>query len=175
MNGDLSRRIITGRAPPVNTRTTHKDDGGVSAGPRRRREKTLILAGWRTIVSARQETRTKRGREAKMPIYEYQCNGCNHRTEILQRLNEKKRPRCGECGGSMKRVISPSAFILKGSGWYVTDYPSESRKKGMESEKKRGEKKKKDADSTKKPTSTGKTPSPASGAKKSKSKAATSR
>lgn len=71
-----------------------------------------------------------------MPIYEYQCSGCSQRREILQGLNEKKRPRCEECGRSMKRVISPSAFILKGSGWYVTDYPSESRKKGMESEKK---------------------------------------
>ncbi len=110
-----------------------------------------------------------------MPIYEYQCNGCNHRKEILQRLNEKKRPRCDECGGSMKRIISPSAFILKGSGWYVTDYPSESRKKGMESEKKRKDKKKKDTDSPKKSTSPGKTPASASGAKKGKSKAASSR
>ena len=111
----------------------------------------------------------------KMPIYEYQCNGCNHRKEILQRLNEKKRPRCDECGRSMKRVISPSAFILKGSGWYVTDYPSESRKKGMESEKKRGEKKKKDSSPPKKSTSTSKPTAPASAARKGKKKAASSR
>jgi hypothetical protein len=35
----------------------------------------------------------------------------------------------------MRRVISQTAFILKGSGWYVTDYPSEARKKGLEGEK----------------------------------------
>ena len=109
--------------------------------------------------------------DRKMPIYEYQCDSCSRRKEILQRLNEKKRPRCDECGRSMKRVISPSAFILKGSGWYVTDYPSESRKKGMESEKKRaekkggekkdGEKKEKDSSSPKKSTSTEKSPPPA--------------
>ena len=110
-----------------------------------------------------------------MPIYEYQCNGCNHRKEILQRLNDKKKPNCDECGGSMKRVISPSAFILKGSGWYVTDYPSKSRKKGMESEKKGGEKKKKDSSSPKKPTSTDKPAAPAPATKKSKMKASSSR
>jgi putative FmdB family regulatory protein len=110
----------------------------------------------------------------KMPIYEYQCSGCNQRKEILQRLNEKKKPRCDECGGSMKRVISPSAFILKGSGWYVTDYPSESRKKGMESEKKRGEKKK-DSSSEKKSAAKDKSTSPAPAARKTRKKTSSSR
>jgi putative FmdB family regulatory protein len=112
--------------------------------------------------------KTKRGRAAKMPIYEYQCSGCSHRKEILQRLNEKKRPRCDKCGNSMKRVISPSAFILKGSGWYVTDYPSESRKKGMESEKKGGEKKKKDSSSPKDSSSAKKALPAATAGKKKK-------
>ena len=71
-----------------------------------------------------------------MPIYEYQCGRCGHLIEILHGSDELKRPRCTECRGVMKKIISTAAFILKGSGWYVTDYPSESRKKGMESEKK---------------------------------------
>jgi putative FmdB family regulatory protein len=88
-----------------------------------------------------------------MPIYEYQCPKCGQQTEILHQSQERKRPVCRECGGRMKKMISSSAFILKGSGWYVTDYPSTSRKEGMEAEKKAKEKKKKkDTTSKKKPS-----------------------
>jgi putative FmdB family regulatory protein len=86
-----------------------------------------------------------------MPIYEYQCPKCGQQTEILHQSQERRRPVCPECGGRMKKMISSSAFILKGSGWYVTDYPSSSRKKGMEAEKKAKEKKK-DTTSKKKPS-----------------------
>ncbi len=71
-----------------------------------------------------------------MPIYEYQCQKCGHLAEVFQTGTTARSPRCGECGGRTKRIISPTAFILKGSGWYVTDYPSKSRKEGMEAEKK---------------------------------------
>ena len=43
---------------------------------------------------------------------------------------------CDRCGGPIRRLLSAAPFILKGGGWYVTDYPSAGRKKGMESEKK---------------------------------------
>ncbi len=69
-----------------------------------------------------------------MPIYEYQCEGCGHSKEIFHKIDKKVRPACPECGKRMKKIISPAAFILKGSGWYVTDYPSQSRKEGLESE-----------------------------------------
>jgi predicted nucleic acid-binding Zn ribbon protein len=42
---------------------------------------------------------------------------------------------CEKCGGHVRRLISQTSFVLKGSGWYVTDYPSESRKKAMSQEK----------------------------------------
>jgi putative FmdB family regulatory protein len=142
--------------------------GSRSAVPRRGRGKGLDFDGSEEYSVGPAEGKDKERTGREMPIYEYQCGGCSHQQEILQRLNDKKKPRCEECGGSMKRVISSSAFILKGSGWYVTDYPSESRKKGMESEKKRAEKKKKDTASPKKSTSTTKSSSPASGAKKNK-------
>ena len=71
-----------------------------------------------------------------MPIYEYQCQKCGDTLEMIHPASESKRPRCDECCTVMKKLISPSAFILKGSGWYVTDYPSQSRKEGMEAEKK---------------------------------------
>lgn len=57
-----------------------------------------------------------------MPIYEYQCQKCEGIFEILQGFNDKPARKCEECGGRLKRLISVSAFHLKGSGWYETDY-----------------------------------------------------
>ena len=71
-----------------------------------------------------------------MPIYEYECRSCGETTELIHGASVNRRPRCEDCGAVMKKLISTSAFILKGSGWYVTDYPSKSRKEGMEAEKK---------------------------------------
>lgn len=70
-----------------------------------------------------------------MPIYEYQCERCGARREIIVRAGAEPRPRCADCRRRMRRLISPTAFILKGSGWYVTDYPSRERAKALESEK----------------------------------------
>lgn len=57
-----------------------------------------------------------------MPIYEYQCDECGHRTEAIQRLSDPPLSDCGECGGPVRRLISAPAVQFKGSGWYVTDY-----------------------------------------------------
>ena len=57
-----------------------------------------------------------------MPIYEYQCQKCQGVFEILQGFNDKPARKCEQCGGRLKRLISISAFHLKGSGWYETDY-----------------------------------------------------
>ena len=57
-----------------------------------------------------------------MPIYEYQCDACGDRTEVLQRVGAPPIGACGSCGGEMKRLLSAPAFQFKGSGWYVTDY-----------------------------------------------------
>ncbi len=57
-----------------------------------------------------------------MPIYEYECKKCESVFEILQGFNDKPATKCEECGGRLKRLISVSAFHLKGSGWYETDY-----------------------------------------------------
>jgi len=75
-----------------------------------------------------------------VPTYEYQCNACGRIFEIRQRISEAALTRCETCGGVVKRLLSAAPFILKGDGWYVTDYPSESRKKARESEKSAGEK-----------------------------------
>jgi putative FmdB family regulatory protein len=70
-----------------------------------------------------------------VPTYEYQCDACHRVFEVRQRITEAPLTTCDACGGSVRRLISPAPFILKGEGWYVTDYPSEARKKGMNSEK----------------------------------------
>ena len=54
---------------------------------------------------------------------------------MRQRITEAPLDVCDVCGGRVKRLLSPAPFILKGEGWYVTDYPSESRKKAKEAEK----------------------------------------
>lgn len=70
-----------------------------------------------------------------MPIYEYQCDSCGSQRELILKHGEVARPICSACRKRMRRVISKTAFILKGSGWYVTDYPSDARKKGLEGDK----------------------------------------
>ncbi len=57
-----------------------------------------------------------------MPIYEYQCKKCSEVFEILHGFNEEPPKKCEECGGKLEKLISLSAFHLKGSGWYETDY-----------------------------------------------------
>ncbi len=74
-----------------------------------------------------------------MPTYEYQCEGCQRVFEVRQRITDDPLTRCDACGGRVRRLLSPAPFILKGAGWYVTDYPSEARKKAMEGEKKAGD------------------------------------
>jgi putative FmdB family regulatory protein len=70
-----------------------------------------------------------------MPIYEYQCDSCGAQRELFVQSTAAPHPNCTACRKRMRRVISQTAFILKGSGWYVTDYPSDARKKGIEGEK----------------------------------------
>jgi len=72
-----------------------------------------------------------------MPIYEYQCQKCDSVFEVMQSISAKPLKTCQRdgCKGKVARLVSASGFILKGSGWYATDYPSDSRKPGWASEK----------------------------------------
>ncbi|MBF0337141.1 MAG: zinc ribbon domain-containing protein [Nitrospirae bacterium] len=73
-----------------------------------------------------------------MPIYEFECTTCKRTQEMLQKVNDTPVSVCPECGGQMRKLISPTSFVLKGEGWYVTDYPSKDRKNAVESEKSEG-------------------------------------
>ena len=70
-----------------------------------------------------------------MPTYEYECLKCRRVFEVRQRISEPALTMCDVCGGEVRRLLSAAPFILKGGGWYVTDYPSESRKQALQSEK----------------------------------------
>src|SRR5438067_4568170 len=96
-----------------------------------------------------------------MPTYEYECLKCRRVFEVRQRISEPALTMCDVCGGEVRRLLSAAPFILKGGGWYVTDYPSESRKQALESEKPAASaEKKSDAAST---TASTTAPAPASG------------
>ena len=71
-----------------------------------------------------------------MPTYEYQCERCEGVFEVWQRISDPPLATCQKCGGPVRRLLAPAPFILKGSGFYATDYPSEARKKAQEAEKK---------------------------------------
>ncbi len=66
-----------------------------------------------------------------VPTYEYECPRCPRVFEVLQRISEPALTTCDICGGPIRRLLAATPFILKGGGWYVTDYPSESRKKAL--------------------------------------------
>ena len=70
-----------------------------------------------------------------MPTYEYECGSCHRTFEVRQRISDPALTTCDVCGGPVHRLLSAAPFILKGEGWYVTDYPSESRKKARDAEK----------------------------------------
>ena len=68
-----------------------------------------------------------------MPTYEYECQKCGHFFELFQSMTEEPRKRCPKCKGKVKRLIGTGAgIIFKGSGFYETDYRSESYKKEAE-------------------------------------------
>ncbi len=61
-----------------------------------------------------------------MPIYEYKCDKCGV-VEVMQRITESPLKKCPNCKSKVERIISHTSFVLKGSGWYATDYASKSK------------------------------------------------
>jgi len=86
-----------------------------------------------------------------MPIYEYRCKKNGHRFEVIQKISDPPLKTCIHCKSKVEKLVSASAFVLKGSGFYVNDYA----KKGSGSEKatkgEAAESKESTKDSTKEP------------------------
>jgi putative FmdB family regulatory protein len=59
-----------------------------------------------------------------MPVYEYQCKACRKDFEYQQRMSDPDKTVCEACGGELERLISRTAFTLKGGGWYKDLYSS---------------------------------------------------
>jgi putative FmdB family regulatory protein len=58
-----------------------------------------------------------------VPLYEYQCDACGCRFEVIQKFSDPPADVCRECGkGPVQRLLSSPAIQFKGSGWYITDY-----------------------------------------------------
>lgn len=66
-----------------------------------------------------------------MPIYEYRCPKCGT-FETTQRITEPALKRCPTCKSKVERMISATSFVLKGSGWYATDYARSGSAKGTD-------------------------------------------
>ena len=72
-----------------------------------------------------------------MPTYDYVCDACDHKFELFQSITAEPEKKCPECGKrKLRRLIGPgAAIVFKGSGFYQTDYRSESYKKRAEADK----------------------------------------
>ena len=57
-----------------------------------------------------------------MPLYEYECDTCHHRFEVIQRIADPLVEKCPKCGAPVHKLQSAPAIQFKGSGFYITDY-----------------------------------------------------
>lgn len=72
-----------------------------------------------------------------MPTYDYECDACEHQFELFQSIKDPVKRKCPECGKlKLRRLFGTgAAVVFKGSGFYQTDYRSESYKKGEKADK----------------------------------------
>jgi putative FmdB family regulatory protein len=72
-----------------------------------------------------------------MPTYDYRCHGCGPEFEVFQSMSAEHLRKCPECGKpKLKRLMGGgAAIVFKGSGFYQTDYRSESYKKSAQADK----------------------------------------
>ena len=68
-----------------------------------------------------------------MPLYEYQCDACAHRFEVIQKFSDPPIDVCPKCGGAVKKLLSSPAIQFKGTGWYITDYARSGKSEGSSS------------------------------------------
>ena len=85
-----------------------------------------------------------------MPIYEYACASCDHHLEALQKISEDPLVFCPECGEeSLRKMVSAAAFVLKGSGWYETDFKNSGKEKPKDAKASDGQPASKNSSDTK--------------------------
>jgi putative FmdB family regulatory protein len=115
-----------------------------------------------------------------MPTYDYSCDACHHEFEVFESISVDPQKKCPKCKkNKLRRLFGAGAgLIFKGSGFYQTDYRSESYKKAADAEKPKSESSSSSESSSKSETAksesgkseTGKSETKSSGAAKSESK-----
>ena len=98
-----------------------------------------------------------------MPLYEYECTECGHRTELLQRHGDPPLQECPECGGAVRKLFSAPAVQFKGTGWYVTDYAGKGKPSAAGKSAEGGDKKGAESGAAEKPKKTSEAKSTGSG------------
>jgi putative FmdB family regulatory protein len=76
-----------------------------------------------------------------VPIYEYQCRKCRAITEKIQGVQDPPLRKCPSCGGKLEKMMSHGSFVLKGSGWYATDYANKGNDNGKGVDRGKGDRK----------------------------------
>jgi putative FmdB family regulatory protein len=85
-----------------------------------------------------------------VPLYEYQCESCGERFEVIQKFSDPPAERCTNCGkGPVRRLLSSPAIQFKGTGWYVTDYAQKGSAASESADKGEGKTDEKKAETTK--------------------------
>ena len=76
-----------------------------------------------------------------MPLYEYKCDACGARFELIRKFSDPPLEQCTVCGkGPVEKLVSSPAFQFKGSGWYITDYARKSESGASAGSAEKGEK-----------------------------------
>jgi putative FmdB family regulatory protein len=107
-----------------------------------------------------------------MPTYDYVCDACDHKFELFQSITAEPEKKCPECGKKkLRRLIGAgAAIVFKGSGFYQTDYRSDSYKKRAEADKPSSESKSETKSESKSSESKSSESKPAAKTEKKKSK-----
>lgn len=67
-----------------------------------------------------------------VPIYEYQCDGCSHKFEVIQKVSDALLTECPACKqNKLRKMVTAAAFRLKGGGWYETDFKDKKLQKNI--------------------------------------------
>lgn len=105
-----------------------------------------------------------------MPLYEYKCQKCGERFEIIQKFSDAPLSAHETCGGEVKKLLSAPAIQFKGTGWYITDYaPAGKNGAPKDGDSSKSESKPSDSKSTESKASESKSESKSSDSKSSSS------
>jgi putative FmdB family regulatory protein len=110
-----------------------------------------------------------------MPLYEYKCHSCGKTIEVIQKFSDEPLRTHEDCGGELEKLISRSAFQLKGSGWYATDYAKSNGGGAAKSEESKANEKNEKSEKSDKKSDSAKTESTSSESKPAESKTSESK